>query len=404
MADIQSQLPVKLTDNVNTVAIVGTALKIDGSAVTQPVSGTVTLSSQTVTLSSQTVTVSNPSVTIAATSVTQPVSGTVTLSSQTVTTTPTGTQSVTGTGTAGAAAAGVISIQGIASMTAVKVDGSAVTQPVSGTVTLSSQTVTLSSQTVTVGNNPSVTIAATSVTQPVSGTVTNVPSGTQSVTGTGIAGTAAAGVISIQGIASMTAVKVDGSAVTQPVSGTVTLSSQTVTLSSQTVTIGATSVTQPVSGTVTLSSNTVTLSSQTVTVGNSPSVTIAATSVTQPVSGTVSTTTGVVSTGIVNSYGTQASVANAATGTISYTVTAAKTLYLKGVIASSSGGPCKVVVDSGAGTTTYAVGFYSASLPFVSLVFQQPVSFAAAAVLSVKIQNNAGAAQDVYATIMGQEV
>jgi hypothetical protein len=38
-------------------------------------------------------------------------------------------------GTAGSASADVISIQGVASMTAVKVDGSAVTQPVSGTVT-----------------------------------------------------------------------------------------------------------------------------------------------------------------------------------------------------------------------------------------------------------------------------
>lgn len=38
---------------------------------------------------------------------------------------------VTGSGTAGSAAAGVVTIQGIASMTAVKVDGSAVTQPIS---------------------------------------------------------------------------------------------------------------------------------------------------------------------------------------------------------------------------------------------------------------------------------
>jgi hypothetical protein len=38
-------------------------------------------------------------------------------------------------GTAGSASADVLSVQGIASMTALKVDGSAVTQPVSGTVT-----------------------------------------------------------------------------------------------------------------------------------------------------------------------------------------------------------------------------------------------------------------------------
>jgi hypothetical protein len=62
-------------------------------------------------------------------------------------------------------------------------------------------------------------------TQPVSGTVTANQGGAPwTVTGTGTAGTAAAGVVTIQGIASMTAVKVDGSAVTQPVSGTVTTS------------------------------------------------------------------------------------------------------------------------------------------------------------------------------------
>jgi hypothetical protein len=48
-------------------------------------------------------------------------------------------------GTAGSASADVITIQGVASMTAVKVDGSAVTQPVSGTVGVSG-TVTVDSE------------------------------------------------------------------------------------------------------------------------------------------------------------------------------------------------------------------------------------------------------------------
>ena len=47
------------------------------------------------------------------------------------------------------------------------------------------------------------------------------------ITGSGSAGTADAGVVTIQGIAGMTAVKVDGSAVTQPVSGTVTANAGT---------------------------------------------------------------------------------------------------------------------------------------------------------------------------------
>lgn len=47
-------------------------------------------------------------------------------------------------------------------------------------------------------------------------------SGRTIVAGAGTAGTAAGGVLTIQGVASMTVLKVDGSAVTQPISGTVT--------------------------------------------------------------------------------------------------------------------------------------------------------------------------------------
>jgi hypothetical protein len=71
-----------------------------------------------------------------------------------------------------------------ANATAVKVDGSAVTQPVSA------------------ASLPLPTGAATAAKQPALGT----------------AGTASSDVITVQGIASMTALKVDGSAVTQPVS------------------------------------------------------------------------------------------------------------------------------------------------------------------------------------------
>jgi hypothetical protein len=52
VADIQTQLPVKLTDGTNTVAITAqSAAKVDGSAVTQPISGTVSIAAnQTVTI------------------------------------------------------------------------------------------------------------------------------------------------------------------------------------------------------------------------------------------------------------------------------------------------------------------------------------------------------------------
>jgi hypothetical protein len=85
-------------------------------------------------------------------------------------------------GTAGSASSDVITVQGVTSMTPLKVDGSGVTQPVSGTVTA---------------------------------TVTN---GT--VSGTGTAGSAATGVLTVQGIASATPVSVD-SPETLAVSGSV---------------------------------------------------------------------------------------------------------------------------------------------------------------------------------------
>ena len=108
-------------------------------------------------------------------------------------------------------------------------------------------------------------------------------------------------------------------------------------------------------------------------------------------------------TGIVVNYNTTANVANNNTATMSYTVTVGKTLYLKGVIASSSGAPCKVIVDAGAGPTVYGVGFYSAAAPYLAINFVQPPAISASTVVNVKIQNNAGSAQDVYCTLMGEE-
>jgi hypothetical protein len=110
------------------------------------------------------------------------------------------------------------------------------------------------------------------------------------------------------------------------------------------------------------------------------------------------------STGQVHFQDTQTAIANAATGTITYTVTAGKTFFLKGVIAASSGAPCKVTVDYGTGPTTVAIGFYSSASPTLQFTFPEPVVIAAGEVVNVKIQNNAGSAQDVYATIIGLEV
>ncbi len=339
MADIQSQLPVKLTDNTNTVAVTaGSALKVDGSSVTQPVTGTLSL-------------------------------------------VPSGTQAVSGTVTA-VTNADINVAAGTASSKALLSGG--VYNSATPTLT-NGQTIALQTDV-----NGSLKVAGTFTatptgTQAVSGTVTNVPSGTQNVTGT-------------------------------------------VTLSSQTVTIGATSVTQPVSGTVTLSSNTVTLNSSTVTsvtnadinvgagsasakallgglVYNStlPTMTAGQTVALQgDVNGALKVTQ-LQSTGIVASYATSAALANSSTATLTYTVTTGKTLYWKGIHAASSGGPCKVIIDYGSGPTVVAVGFYSPSVPYFHLSFDQPIAVASGEVCNIKIQNNAGAAQDVYATHFGLE-
>lgn len=111
---------VKLMDGTldgTTKAAVGSAgLKVDGSGATQPVSGTVSAAqSGTWNITNISGTVSLP--TGAATAAKQPALG-----------------------VAGTASADVITVQGIASMTALKVDGSGVTQPVSGTVTAAQAT------------------------------------------------------------------------------------------------------------------------------------------------------------------------------------------------------------------------------------------------------------------------
>ena len=361
MSDIQTQLPIKISDGTNVVGIssTGPALKVDPSSFTSPVSGTITsVPSGTQAVSGTVTNVPSGTQTVAGT-VTAVPTGTQAVSG-TVTNVPSGTQTVAGTVTANAGT-GTFTTQDVAdgpvapgtaankSMLAgmvynatpptptdgqqlafqsdsngnLKVAGSLTTtpsgtQPVSGTIT-----------------------AVQSGTYAVSGTVTNVPSGTQTVAGT------------------ITAVPTG----TQAVSGTVT---------------NVPSGTQTVAGTVT----------------NVPSGT-------QTVTGSITYVPE--TSGIVTFYDTVATVAAASTGTISYTVTSGKTLYWKGIIATSSGGPCKVIVDHGAGPTVVHVGFYSAASPFLNVTFPQPVLVAATEVVNVKIQNNNDTAQDIYATIFGAE-
>lgn len=102
---------------------------------------------------------------------------------------------------------------------------------VDGTVTANQGGAPWTASIVQGGNTAAVSAASalkvdnSAVTQPVSGTVTANQGGAPwTVTGTGTAGTAATGVLTVQGIASMTPLLVNGSGVTQPVSGTVSAS------------------------------------------------------------------------------------------------------------------------------------------------------------------------------------
>jgi hypothetical protein len=195
-----------------------TALKVDGSSVTQPVSGTVTV--QQSTASNLKVDLSGTSansiaIKVDGSAVTQPVSGTITANAgsgtfnnqQTNITTDydtgAGTQTMTMFGLALPASGGAVS--GGTSSNPLRTDPTGVTtQPISGTVTANqggTWNITNVSGTVSLPTG-----AATSAKQPALGT----------------AGSASTDVLTVQGIASMTALKVDGSGVTQPVSGTVT--------------------------------------------------------------------------------------------------------------------------------------------------------------------------------------
>ncbi len=143
-----------------------TPFKVDGSGVTQPISGTITANagSGNFTVAQSTAANLNATVTQGAagstawktdgSSVTQPVSAT-------ALPLPTGaaiSSKQPSLGTAGAASLDVLTVQGAVGMTALKVDGSSVTQPVSGSVS--------------VGGSVAVTGTFFQTTQPVSGTLT----------------------------------------------------------------------------------------------------------------------------------------------------------------------------------------------------------------------------------------
>jgi hypothetical protein len=206
-------------------------LIVDGSQVTQPVSGTVTSNIGTTNGLALDATVSALQVAQGSTTSGQKgglVEGAVTTAAPSYTTAQTSPLSLT---TAGA----------------LRTDSSGTTQPVSGTVA-ATQSGTWTVQPGNTANTTAWKVDGSAVTQPVSGTVTSNQGGAPwTVTGSGSAGTAATGVVTVQGIASMTALKTDGSGVTQPVSGTVT-TTPPANASTNVAQVGGNSVTTLASG------------------------------------------------------------------------------------------------------------------------------------------------------------
>lgn len=111
-------------------------------------------------------------------------------------------------GTAGSASSDVITVQGVTSMTPLKTDGSGVTQPVSGTVTIQD-----GGNTITVDGTVNAAQSGTWNVTNISGTV-SLPTGAATAAkqpALGTAGSASADVITVQGVASMTPLKADSS-------------------------------------------------------------------------------------------------------------------------------------------------------------------------------------------------
>ncbi len=214
----------------------GGGLKVDGSGTALPVSGTVTITP----------------------SGTQTVSGTVTANAGTNLNTSALALDATltgGTQKTKIVDSGGTNVATVSAGGAVKVDGSAVTQPVSGTVTTSPPSHASTNVDQIAGTTPDVNsgnksngtlrvviatdqpaltaalkVDPSGVTSPISAASLPLPTGAATAAkqpALGTAGTPSPDVITVQGAASMTALKVDGSGVTQPVSGTVTVNAGT---------------------------------------------------------------------------------------------------------------------------------------------------------------------------------
>ena len=290
------------------------------------------------------------------------------------------TQPVVGTGVAGTAATGIVTIQGIAGMTPIAITGnitatSSGTQIVSGTVTVNGEVTAIPTGTQTVSVSSIVTV---------SGEVTAVPTGTQIVSGTvTVDGSVTAVPTGTQTVSVSNTVTVDGSVTavptgTQIVSGTVTVDGSVTAVPSGT---------QSVVGTNTAGTNVTTgiFTIQGVTTGVSVPVSIKDYTV-----------------GTINDFNT-ADVAASSSNTIVSHAVPSGSFVLKGIQSSSSAGPVKIVVKvaNSTLTTTLCVGFFSSANPFVNFNFNQGYIVDSGNTVQVVGFNNAVSSQTIYSSING---
>lgn len=409
LSSIDSHIPAGLT-------VTSTRLLVDGSGVTQPVSGSVSVSNFPAT---------------------QPVSGTVTANQG-------GTWTVQPGNTA--------------NTTAWKVDGSAVTQPVSGTFFQATQPISAAalplpsgastSALQTTGNTslssidshiPSgLTVTSTrllvdgsGVTQPVSGTVTATISGTVAATQSGT------WTVQPGNTANTTAWKVDGSAVTQPISaaalplpsgastsalqttGNTSLSSidshipSGLTVTATRLLVDGSGVTQPVSGTVTAAQATAANLNATVVqssganlhvnVDSMPTTTVTGTvAATQSgtwninnVSGTVSLPTGASTSSLQTTGNTSLSSIDSHIPS-GLTVTSTRLLVdgsgvtqpVSGTVTANQGGTWTVQPGNTANTTAWKVDGSAVTQPISGTVTVNPLTNSS--VVKAQVQDNAG--------------
>jgi len=107
----------------------------------------------------------------------------------------------------------------------------------------------------------------------------------------------------------------------------------------------------------------------------------------------------------VDDYQTEVDLASGSPISHDYTVTALKTLLLKQVWATASGRiKVEVIIDPSGTPLTKFVGFNSTANPNIEIPFYDLIEVAAGLVVRVQITNLDNKAQDVYSTLLGNEI